>query len=60
MREFVYPAVIEEAEGFFTVSFRDLPFALTDGESYDEAMEEAVDCLGEALASCINDGLVKS
>ena len=55
MREFVYPATIEEEEGFFTVSFRDLPFALTDGESYDEAMEEAVDCLGEALASCILD-----
>lgn len=55
MREFIYPAKIEEEEGFFTVTFRDLPFALTDGESYDEALEEAVDCLGEALASCILD-----
>lgn len=55
MREFVYPAIIEEEDGFFTVSFRDIPFALTDAETYDEAVEEAVDCLGEALASCIVD-----
>ena len=55
MREFVYPATIEEEKGFFTVSFRDLPFALTDGKSYDEVLEEATDCLSEALASCILD-----
>ncbi len=53
--EFIYPAIIEEEEGFFTVSFRDLPHALTDGTTYEEAVEEAVDCLGEALASCIVD-----
>ena len=53
MREFIYPAKIEEEEGFFTVTFRDLLFALTDGESYEEALKEAVDCLNEALASCI-------
>lgn len=51
----MYPAIIEEEGGFFTVSFRDIPFALTDAETYDEAVEEAVDCLGEALASCIVD-----
>lgn len=55
MREFIYPANIEEEDGFFTVTFRDFPFALTDGESHEEALEEAVDCLGEALASCILD-----
>lgn len=55
MREFMYPAIIEEEGGFFTVSFRDIPFALTDAETNDEAVEEAVDCLGEALASCIID-----
>lgn len=53
MREFIYPAKIEEEAGFFTVTFRDIPFALTDGESYEESLEEAIDCLGEALASCI-------
>ena len=51
----MYPATIEEEKGFFTVSFRDLPFALTDGKSYDKALEEATDCLSEALASCILD-----
>lgn len=55
MREFMYPATIEEEKGFFTVSFRDLPFALTDGKSHDKALEEATDCLSEALASCILD-----
>lgn len=55
MRGFVYPAKIEEEEGFFTVTFRDIPFALTDGESYEDALEEAIDCLGEVLASCILD-----
>ncbi len=53
--DFIYPATIEEEDGFFTVSFRDLPHALTDGATYEEALEEAVDCLGEALASCIID-----
>ncbi len=54
--EFIYPAIIEEEEGFFTVSFRDLPHALTDGTTFEEAVDEAIDCLGEALASCIVDG----
>ncbi len=53
--DFIYPVKIEEEEGFFTVSFRDIPHALTDGTTYGEALEEAVDCLGEALASCIVD-----
>ncbi len=54
--DFIYPAKIEEDEdGFFTVSYRDIPFALTDGKTYEEALEEAVDCLGEAIASCIVD-----
>lgn len=52
---FIYPATITKEGGFFTVSFRDVPHALTDGETYEEALEEAVDCLGEALASCIID-----
>jgi antitoxin HicB len=55
MFEFIYPAKIEEESGFYTVSFRDLSFAMTDGKTYKEALEEAVDCLSEALASCIID-----
>ena len=56
--KFIYPAKIEEEEGFFTVSFRDIPSALTDGQTYEEALDEAVDCLGEALASYILDNEV--
>ena len=56
MRTFIYPAKIErDAEGFFLVTFRDIPFAATDGKTLDEALENAVDCLCEALASCIAD-----
>lgn len=36
-------------------SFRDLPFALSDGTSYEDELAEAVDCLGEALALCVVD-----
>lgn len=53
---FTYPAQITPDEGgFFTVKFRDVPFAITDGSTMAEAIEEAVDCLSEALASCIED-----
>jgi antitoxin HicB len=55
MLEFLYPAKIKQEDGFFTVTFRDIPFALTDGKTYTEALHEAVDCLGEALSSCIVD-----
>lgn len=53
---FTYPATITQDEGgFFTVRFRDIPFALTDGPTLKEAFEEASDCLSEALSSCIED-----
>ncbi|MCL2829821.1 MAG: type II toxin-antitoxin system HicB family antitoxin [Betaproteobacteria bacterium] len=41
-----YPAHFEEApEGGFVVSFRDIPEAITQGDSEAEAMEMAVDAL---------------
>ncbi|MCF8128216.1 MAG: type II toxin-antitoxin system HicB family antitoxin [Deltaproteobacteria bacterium] len=56
MRTFIYPAKIEQdEEGFFLVTFRDIPFAATDGKSFDEAFENASDSLCEALASYIGD-----
>ncbi len=56
MRTFIYPAKIEkDEEGFFLVTFRDIPFAATDGKTLDEAFLNAADCLSEALASCISD-----
>jgi len=56
MRTFIYPTKIERDEkGFFLATFRDIPFAATDGKTFDEALENAADCLCEALASCIAD-----
>ena len=43
----------EEPEGGFSVTFPDFDEAFTDGDSFDEAISEAADCLEEALASRI-------
>lgn len=59
MKNFIYPAKIEtDEDGFFLVTFRDLPFAATDGKTHQEALEAATDCLEEAIAMCIDDGLM--
>lgn len=59
MISFTYPAAIKQDEGgFFLVSFRDIPFAVTDSTTLEGALEEAADCLSEALASCIEDNEV--
>ena len=59
MKNFIYPAKIEaDEDGFFLVTFRDLPFAATDGKTNQEALEAATDCLEEAIAMCIDDGLM--
>ncbi|MCK5230665.1 MAG: type II toxin-antitoxin system HicB family antitoxin [Desulfobulbaceae bacterium] len=56
MKNFLYPAKIEKGEDcFFLVTFRDIKFAATDGRTIEEAKEEAVDSLNEALASIISD-----
>ena len=57
MINFVYSAGIEQDEaGFFLVTFRDFPFAATDGKTLHEAMEAATDCLEEAIASYVENG----
>jgi antitoxin HicB len=50
-----YPAILkpDPSGPAFTVNFPDLPEALTDGRSLTEALDEAADCLGEALAGRI-------
>jgi antitoxin HicB len=59
MKTFIYPAKIEaDEDGFFLVTFKDLPFAVTDGKTHQEAMNAATDCLEEAIAMCIDDGLL--
>ena len=50
--ELSYPAVVRRERNGprYLVRFPDLPEALTDGGDLREALKEAVDCLGEALA----------
>ena len=58
MFQFTYPAKIKrDKAGFFLVTFPDIHFAATDGETMAEALEEARDCLEEAIAVSIADNL---
>lgn len=56
-REFVYPATLTPASDYapdetgFVVNFPDLPEAITQGETLEEALHEAADCLEEAVAN---------
>jgi len=53
-RHFNYPAKLEkQKEGGYTVQFIDLPEAITQGENKQEALENAEDCLEEAIANRI-------
>jgi antitoxin HicB len=49
-------ALIQDDEGRIQVRFPDFPEALTDGANEAEALEEAADCLAEAVAARIADG----
>ena len=53
MQNFIYPALLapDEDEGDLVVTFRDLPEAITQGETVEEALTEAADCLAEAIAN---------
>ena len=42
-------------KGIFWVTFRDIPFAATEGKTVDKAVTEAQDCLETAIASCVKD-----
>lgn len=56
MFSFAYPANFRpDADGRPVVSFPDLPEARTDGKDTLEAMEEAIDCLGSAIAFRMTD-----
>ena len=58
MRQFAYPVTLApEKAGGFTVRFRDLPEAITSGEDRADALVQAADCLEEAIAGRIADGL---
>jgi antitoxin HicB len=54
MRTFSYPVTLSsEKRGGYTVTFRDLPEAITYGKDKREAVEQAADCLEEAIANRI-------
>lgn len=43
--------------GGYVVTFRDLPEAITQGDSVEVALQEATDCIEEAIAARIGDRL---
>lgn len=56
MFTFAYPAVFKSArDGRVSVSFPDFPKSHTDGTGKNEAMAEAIDCLGSSIAFAILD-----
>ena len=58
MRSFSYPAKFSgEDRGAFTVTFPDLPEAITSGRNLQDALVQAADCLGCALGGRIVDGM---
>jgi antitoxin HicB len=57
MRQFTYPVRLtaDNEDGGFVVTCRDLPEAITQGETVEAALLEAADCLEEAIAGRIDD-----
>lgn len=56
--QFSYPAkLIEQKEGGYLVQFPDFPEAITKGETIEDALNEATDCLQEAIAHRITKKL---
>lgn len=51
-----YPAIFFKEKKGYSVSFPDLNYLATQGDSLDNAMEMAVDCLAGYLYCCRNDG----
>jgi antitoxin HicB len=48
-----YPVELHEAADGITLTFIDMPYGVTCGETRDEALRNAVDCLEEIIASLI-------
>jgi antitoxin HicB len=54
MQSLSYAATLSsEKNGAFTVTFADLPEAITSGVNLQDALEQAADCLQEAIAGRI-------
>ena len=56
--KYIYPVILTEDkdDGGYVVTCRDLPEAITQGDTIEEALEAAADALDEALSGCINHG----
>ena len=55
---FNYPVKLtKQKEGGYLVQFPDLPEAITQGENIEDALNEAMDCLEEAIAHRISKKL---
>jgi antitoxin HicB len=56
--DFAYPVTLtpDETDGGFTVTFEDIPEAITQGEAVPDALTEAADALEEAIAGRIRRG----
>ena len=56
---FSFPATLtpDLDDGGYVVTFRDLPEAITQGNSIEIALHEAADCIEEAIAARIDDKL---
>lgn len=52
-----YPVNIEPTDGGFFVSFPDVPEALTQGDTYEDALAMAADALATALEFYTDDNL---
>ena len=59
MNRFSFSAklIFDNDDGGYVVTFRDIPEAITQGDSIPEALTEAADCLEEAIAAYIDDKL---
>jgi antitoxin HicB len=55
MHQFVYPALLtaDGQDGGFVVTFVDVPEAITQGDDVSDALQQAADCLEEALVGRI-------
>jgi antitoxin HicB len=58
MRQFKYAVKLaaDKKDGGYVVTCRDLPEAITQGETIEDALSEAADALEEAIAGRIDDG----
>lgn len=57
MNRFQYPVLLTAEEGGYVVTCRDLPQLVTQGESIQDALEQASDAMDEVFATYLLDGI---